>query len=297
LADSTIGIKVADGSYYPVLEHGFTGRKKLVLTTARDNQPRVQIDLYRGDGSTLTDARYIGSLIIENIPAASQGAPEIELVIGVDADGQLSAEASDSSTGESQRFSTSLSAVPETEEMGEAEFEIDDLEEPSESPAPAASEEAEPLERTSRTGPSLALLILLVVLGVVLVLAVAYIVYRNIQGPQVQPLPAATAPAAAPKPAAAPAAASKPAAAPQPAPAPAASTTPAKAPAPAASTDNTAPAPAKDVSYLIKKGDTLWDLAATYYRNPWLYPKLAKANAIRNPDLIFAGTRITIPAN
>jgi nucleoid-associated protein YgaU len=287
LADSTIGIKVADGSYYPVLEHGFTGRKKLVLTTARDNQPRVQIDLYRGDGSTLTDARYIGSLIIENIPAASQGAPEIELVIGVDADGQLSAEASDSSTGESQRFSTSLSALPQPEEMGEAEFEIDDLEEPAESPAPAASEEEEPLERRTRTGPSLALLILLVVLGVVLVLAVAYIVYRNIEGPQVQPLPAATAPAPAPKPAAAA----------QPAPAPAATTTPAKAPAPAASTDKTAPAPAKDVSYLIKRGDTLWDLAATYYRNPWLYPKLAKANAIRNPDLIFAGTRITIPAN
>ncbi|HYW83374.1 MAG TPA: LysM peptidoglycan-binding domain-containing protein, partial [Spirochaetia bacterium] len=34
-----------------------------------------------------------------------------------------------------------------------------------------------------------------------------------------------------------------------------------------------------------------------YYRNPWLYPKLAKANSIRNPDLIFAGTRIKIPEN
>ena len=285
MADSTIGIKVADGSYYPVLEHGFTGRKRLVLTTARDNQPRVQIDLYRGDGSALTDARYIGSLIIENIPAASQGEPEIDLVIGVDDEGQLSAEASDSTTGESQRFSTSLSTQSATEEMGEAEFEIDDLEEPSERPAGAAVAEEQPVERR-RKGPTLALLILLVVIGVVLVLAVAYLVYRSTQGPQVHPLPAATAPAAtapaatkpAPPPAATPAA-------PTP---PAATTTPAK---------TAAPATAKAVSYLIKKGDTLWDLSSTYYRNPWLYPKIAKANGIRNPDLIFAGNRITIPAN
>jgi nucleoid-associated protein YgaU len=51
------------------------------------------------------------------------------------------------------------------------------------------------------------------------------------------------------------------------------------------------------VTYRIKKGDTLWDISATYYRNPWLYPRLAKANSIPNPDLIFAGTRITIPPN
>ena len=51
------------------------------------------------------------------------------------------------------------------------------------------------------------------------------------------------------------------------------------------------------VTYRIKRGDTLWDISATYYRNPWLYHKLARANSIRNPDLIFAGTRIYIPEN
>jgi nucleoid-associated protein YgaU len=49
------------------------------------------------------------------------------------------------------------------------------------------------------------------------------------------------------------------------------------------------------VWYRIKWGDTLWDLAATYYRNPWLYPRLAKANKIPNPDLIIAGRRLFIP--
>ncbi len=51
-----------------------------------------------------------------------------------------------------------------------------------------------------------------------------------------------------------------------------------------------------DVRYLIKWGDTLWDLSATYYRNPWLYHVISNANNIKNPDYIIAGTYISIPA-
>ena len=87
MSDSTIGIKVADGSYYPVIDVDFRGTKKLILTTAKDNQDKVQVDLYRGNGSSLSEARYIGSLLIENIPPAAQGEPEIELLIGIDEDG------------------------------------------------------------------------------------------------------------------------------------------------------------------------------------------------------------------
>jgi len=36
--------------------------------------------------------------------------------------------------------------------------------------------------------------------------------------------------------------------------------------------------------------------AYAYYRNPWLYPKIAAANSIKNPDLIISGTTIWIPA-
>ena len=50
-----------------------------------------------------------------------------------------------------------------------------------------------------------------------------------------------------------------------------------------------------DVIYRIKWGDTLWDLAESYYQNPWLYKKIAKANNIKNPDVIISGTDIVIP--
>ena len=40
----------ADGSFYPVLEEGTPGRKRVILTTVKDNQGGAQIDLYRGGG-------------------------------------------------------------------------------------------------------------------------------------------------------------------------------------------------------------------------------------------------------
>jgi LysM repeat protein len=289
LGESTIGIKVADGSYYPVLEQGYTGTKRLVLTTAKDDQRKVQIDLYRGNGDALTEARYIGSLIIENIRPAAHGVPEIELSIGINAEGELSAEASDKRTGETQSFSTSLTTLPESETYGNAEFMVEpetsdgvDFEEQPLTGESYPSAEERRVGARERRAPNLLLLVLFVILSVALVAAIAYFVYRVVQGPKSQPLSATKTPTVAtqPAPAATPA---------QPAVAPA--TTPEPAPAPAAQ-------PAKaEVTYRIKSGDTLWDIAATYYRNPWLYPKLAKANAIPNPDLIFAGTRIVIPEN
>ena len=48
-------------------------------------------------------------------------------------------------------------------------------------------------------------------------------------------------------------------------------------------------------TYVVQVGDTLWDIAGTYYRNPWLYPKIARANNIADPDIIFADQTIIIP--
>jgi hypothetical protein len=291
VSDSTIGIKVADGSYYPVLEHGFTGTKKLTLTTAKDNQQKVQIDLYSGVAPSPTSARYIGSLVIENIPPASQGKPEIELLIGIDDEGQLSAEACDNSTGECQKFDTSLGTLEsdDTEQApdfsaGEERPQEIDLEEPP------LTGEAYPVgdtdrrkERLHKKGPNILLLVLFVVLGLFLVAAIAFFVYRSIRGPAIPLLSIA--------------ASSQPTATSQPAEQATPATTGTTEPAVTPTATDATPAGTGSVSYRIKKGDTLWDIASTYYRNPWLYPRLAKANSIRNPDLIFAGTRINIPEN
>ena len=60
-----------------------------------------------------------------------------------------------------------------------------------------------------------------------------------------------------------------------------------------------APAPAAEEQppYIIKKGDTLWDISNTFLKDPFLWPFLWKANpAITNPDLIFPGNKLVIPS-
>ena len=47
--------------------------------------------------------------------------------------------------------------------------------------------------------------------------------------------------------------------------------------------------------YTIRWGDTLWDISEAFYRNPWLYPRIARFNSIRNPDFIVSGRTIRIP--
>jgi nucleoid-associated protein YgaU len=49
------------------------------------------------------------------------------------------------------------------------------------------------------------------------------------------------------------------------------------------------------VAYKLRWGDTLWDIAEAFYRNPWLYPRIARYNGIKNPDLIVSGRTIRIP--
>ncbi len=81
--------------------------------------------------------------------------------------------------------------------------------------------------------------------------------------------------------------------------APAVETAPA-APAPAAmETEEIEPAPAPQElhPYIIKKGDTLWDISNTFLKDPFLWPFIWKANpGVTNPDLIFTGNTLMIPS-
>ncbi len=122
----TIGIKIADGSYFPVLEEGSTKRKRLVLTTVNDDQESVQIDLYKGEGPELSDASYVGSLLIENLTQGPKGSSEIELKIGFDDDGTLNAEAGDLASGQIESLSVSMESLAESAMYDVPEFSLDD---------------------------------------------------------------------------------------------------------------------------------------------------------------------------
>ena len=291
-----IGIKLADGSFYPVLSEGDQIRKKLVLTTVRDNQETVQIDLFRGEGELAEDTDYIGTLMIENIQPAPLKEPEVEVVLGVDDQGNLEATASDALTGESQSLSVSLQSLSQ----GPAdypEFELeregaqrDDFEEAlltGETYPVSASDRRKARAGKKRRNPLL--LIGFIILSLILIAAIGFVVFKAVGG---DPIPALFAGRQESSSAAQTQEAAK-----APEQQPAAAETAAEQQSPESEASEVEPSAAAGLWYEVKWGDTLWDIAGTYYRNPWLYPKIARENGISNPDLIFAGTRIFIPEN
>lgn len=95
----TIGIKLADGSFFPVLQEGHPDQKKLELTTAHNNQTRVMVDLYRSEEGSMDDAEYVDTLQIDNINEHPRGDASIAFNVAIDENNELSANIIDEETG------------------------------------------------------------------------------------------------------------------------------------------------------------------------------------------------------
>jgi hypothetical protein len=324
---STIGIKVANGEFYPIMEENSTVKRRLVLTTVHDNQKSVQIDLYNSFAKTMADALYVGSLVVENIKPRPKGEPSIEMILASNAAGEISADVVglDSSVdGEKQHLSISLTSMEEDGLDDEIHnFEIDSGEHPPRGlyDKPFSLQHSQK-KRFPWILVAIAAILLLLIGGLL------YFFFLNDTGIAIRtglsrrpavsapetPIPEAVVPAPAVPVAPTTAAPAPAAAVPIPAvPAPAvpvisASQQTPKTGAPGAaqpSRTRTLPPvasykvpqtiPRGGASYRIRWGDTLWDISEAFYRNPWLYPRIARFNNIRNPDRIISGTVIKIP--
>lgn len=83
-----IGIKLADGSFFPIFDDTTASRKRVVLTTAQAHQDNVQIDLLRRDDEIV---EHVGYLLLEEIDGSNDDILELILTIGIDDDGNLDA--------------------------------------------------------------------------------------------------------------------------------------------------------------------------------------------------------------
>lgn len=106
-----IGIKLADGSFYPILEDGMPGKKNISLTTVKDNQTTVHVDLFRSPSGTMQDAQYIDTLEIDNLNPHTNGDPNLSFNIELGEDGSVSAEINDPETGRQSSRTVSLSSL------------------------------------------------------------------------------------------------------------------------------------------------------------------------------------------
>lgn len=104
----TIGIKLADGSFFPVLQEGQPGQKQLELTTAHNNQTRVMVDLYRSSEASMDDAEYVDTLQIDNINEHPRGDATITFNVAIDENNELSANIVDAETGATSKTTIEL---------------------------------------------------------------------------------------------------------------------------------------------------------------------------------------------
>ncbi|MCR5289513.1 MAG: LysM peptidoglycan-binding domain-containing protein [Treponema sp.] len=123
-----IGIKLADGTFYPILADGTPDKKVLNLTTVKDNQTTVQVDLYRSETNSMDDAEYVDTLQIDNLIAHPNGEPTIDLNISLDENNKLSAEISDPESGEHSDISVTLVSRTQEERNEPVNYDIADSE-------------------------------------------------------------------------------------------------------------------------------------------------------------------------
>ena len=133
----TIGIKLADGSFYPVMEEGSSQKKTLELTTAHNNQTCVMVDLYRSKTCSMEDAEYIDTLKIENLNEHPNGEPSISFDVDLDENGELSYSIADPETGTSSNSEITLVSRTVEERLQADDYSIEDADKTEE---PASEE-------------------------------------------------------------------------------------------------------------------------------------------------------------
>ena len=76
--------------------------KTQVFSTAADNQPSVEVHVLQGERPMATDNKTLAKFILDGIPPATRGVPQVEVTFDINADGILEVSAKDKATGKSQ---------------------------------------------------------------------------------------------------------------------------------------------------------------------------------------------------
>ncbi len=100
----SLGIETLGGKNTILIEKNTTvpTQKTETFSTAVDNQNSVQIHVLQGERPMSTDNKSLGQFILDGIPPAPRGVPQIEVSFDIDANGILNVSAKDKSTGKSQ---------------------------------------------------------------------------------------------------------------------------------------------------------------------------------------------------
>ena len=102
----SLGIETLGGVSTRLIERNTTipTQKSQIFSTASDNQPSVEINILQGEREFAKDNRSLGSFILDGIPPAPRGVPQIEVTFDIDANGIVNVSARDKGTGREQKI-------------------------------------------------------------------------------------------------------------------------------------------------------------------------------------------------
>ncbi|KKP87171.1 MAG: Chaperone protein DnaK [Candidatus Roizmanbacteria bacterium GW2011_GWA2_35_8] len=141
----TLGLETLGGVMTPLIVRNTTipSAKTETFSTAGDNQTQVEIHVLQGERPMARDNKSLGRFVLDGIPPAPRGVPQIEVSFDIDASGILSVNAKDKATGKSQ-------GIKLTGSTGLTKEEIEKMKEEAEKNAEKDKEEKEKIEAKNK---------------------------------------------------------------------------------------------------------------------------------------------------
>lgn len=137
----SLGIETMGGVCTKLIERNTTipTSKSQVFSTAADNQPSVDIVVAQGEREMVADNKTLGRFVLDGIPSAPRGVPQVEVTFDIDADGILNVTAKEKNSGKEQSIKIEGSS-------GLSEEEVEKMKKDAEDNADADKEKKEMVE-------------------------------------------------------------------------------------------------------------------------------------------------------
>ncbi len=115
----SLGLETLGGVMTKLIERNTTipVEKKQIFSTAADNQPAVEIHVLQGEREMAEDNKTLGRFILDGIPPAPRGIPQIEVIFAIDANGILNVSAKDLATNKEQKITITASTGLKEDEI------------------------------------------------------------------------------------------------------------------------------------------------------------------------------------